>query len=384
MKVQTTKVYEILSKSEKRVTVMQGGRGSGKTYNILIWFIVKLLSTPNKSLTICRMSMPAMKRSVMKDFIDILKQYNLYDEQRHMISDSSYTFLNGSKVEFISADDGQRLRGSKRDYLYINESNEITKDVWLQLVMRTTDKIVIDYNPSDAFSYIYDHVITRSDADFYITTYLDNPFLPQSQVDEIERLRDADENYWKVYGLGQKGSSENIIYTHYQLCDELPNKGESFYGLDFGHTNPSVLIKVELYEGRLYVKQMVYQSKLITSELIDAMKDLNLDRWAEIFCDSAAPALIEEIRRAGFNVKTSKKDVLLGINKVKSYPLFVCKTSSDLLKEFKMYKWKEDKDGKAFDEPVKLFDHGLDAMRYAVYTKLSKPTVKFGIIDTWS
>lgn len=381
MKVQTTKVYKILMESQKRVTVMQGGRGSGKTYNILIWFLVKLLSTPNKSLTICRMSMPAMKRSVMKDFIDILKQYGLYDEQKHMISNSSYTLANGSTIEFISADDGQRLRGSKRDYLYINESNEITKDVWLQLVMRTTDKIVIDYNPSDAFSYIYDSVITRDDADFYITTYLDNPFLPQSQVEEIERLKDTDENYWKVYGLGQKGNAENIIYSHYKMCDVLPNKGEQWYGLDFGHTNPSVLIKVELYDGNLYVQELIYQTKLITSELIDQLKDLGIKSHEEIFGDSASAGAIDEIRRAGYNIKISKKDVKEGIMKVKSMPLYVTKSSSNLLKEFKMYKWKTDSNGNSFDEPVKLFDHGCDAMRYAIYTKLARPKISSFVID---
>lgn len=362
---------------------MQGGRGSGKTYNILIWFIVKLL-TEKKALTICRMSMPAMKRSVMKDFIDILKQYNLYEENSHMISTSTYELPNGSTIEFISADDGQRLRGSKRDYLYCNEANELSKDIWLQLVMRTTEKVVVDYNPSDMYSYIYDDIVTRNDADFYITTYLDNPFLPQSQVEEIERFRDADPNYWRVYGLGEKGMSENIIYSHYQLCDHLPNKGLQWYGLDFGHTNPSAFIKVELWEEKLYVQEIIYQSKLITSELIDLLKQNGVSKYDEIFGDSASAAAIDEIRRSGYNIKKSKKSVKEGIMKVKSYPLSITKSSTNLLKEIKMYSWKTDKDSKPSDEPVKLMDHSMDAMRYAIYTKLARPKIDNLVIDIWS
>jgi len=191
MNVTTNIVFEVLQNSQKKISVMQGGTRSGKTYNVLTWFIVKLLQEKGKTLTICRSSLPSIKGSVMRDFIEILSKYGLYSEEKHNKSENLY-FLGGNIVEFVSTDQPQKIRGRKRNYLFINEANEVNYESWMQLALRTTEKIVIDYNPSDYYSWIYDKVVPREDADFTITTYKDNPFLEKSIVDEIERLKSAD------------------------------------------------------------------------------------------------------------------------------------------------------------------------------------------------
>lgn len=336
-----------------------------------MFFVIKLLGERGKTLTICRASLPSIKGSVLRDFIEILLKMDLYDEANHNKTEQTYT-LNGNLIEFVSVDQPQKIRGRKRNYLFINEANELNYEAWMQLVFRTEEKVVLDYNPSDEYSWIYDQVITRDDCDFFITTYRDNPFLPDELIKEIERLELADPNYWKVYGLGERGMSQDMIYTHWRLCDSLPNKGEQVYGCDFGYNNPTSLVKVEFYEGGIYVDQILYQTKLTTNDLIDEFLINGIRRSFEMYADAAEPKTIEEISRAGYNVIPADKDVLEGIRKVKSMPLFVTSSSVELIKEFKNYKWKVDKDGKKQDEPVKFMDHAIDALRYAVFTHLTQ------------
>lgn len=372
MKVQTNIVYSLLDKSDKRITVMQGGTRSGKTYNIILFFVIRLLQETGKTLTVCRNSLPSLRGSVMRDFFDVLVKMDLYSEDLHNKTESTY-LLNGNLVEFVSVDQPQRIRGRRRNYLFINEANELNFDAWMQLVFRTEEKIVLDYNPSDEYHWIYEQVVTRDDADFYITTYKDNPFLPKELIDEIERLQQADQNYWRVYGLGERGISQDMIYTHWKLCKALPGKGEVFYGCDFGYNNSTALVFVELYEGAIYCDEVLYQTKLTTSDLIDELMINGVRRSLEIYADCAEPKTIEEISRAGYNVHPSDKDVLEGIRKVKSLPLYITERSANIIKEIKNYKWKVDKNGIRLDEPVKFNDHAMDAIRYAVFTKLTAP-----------
>lgn len=371
MEVTTNVVFEVLNNSKKRISVMQGGTRSGKTYNVLTWFIVKLLQEKGKTLTICRSSLPSIKGSVMRDFIEILSKYGLYSEEKHNKSENLY-FLNGNTVEFVSTDQPQKIRGRKRHYLFINEANEVNYESWMQLALRTMDKIVLDYNPSDYYSWIYDKVIPREDTDFTITTYKDNPFLDKNIIAEIERLKDADHEYWRVYGLGERAISEATIYSHWRRRRNFPEGGDVFYGLDFGYNNQTALVRCKNFDGDIYVEQLIYDTKMSTSLLIDRLKSMGLSRRDEIFADAAEPKTIAEVNKAGFNLKSATKDVFAGINKVKSFPLFVKSESLDLLDEIKNYKWKTDHDGNTMDEPVKFRDHLMDAMRYAIYSKYAK------------
>lgn len=378
-KLQTNKVYEILSDSKKRITVMQGGSRSGKTYNILIWFIVKLLQENGKTLTIVRQSLPSIKGTVLRDFIDILSRLGIYSEDNHNKTDQIYS-LNGNIVEFVSADQPQKIRGRARTYLFCNEANELTYEAWMQLIMRTEGKIVIDYNPSDLSSWIYDSVIPRDDADFHITTFRDNPFLPNELVLELERLKDADPNYWTIYGLGERGLSQDLIYSHWKTTEQMPEDGEVVYGLDFGFNVPTALVKVVFHEDAAYCQELIYEPKMTTDDVIERLKTLGIEKWDDLYCDAAEPKTIESIVRGGFNAKPANKDVFQGINTVKATPLFIHQDSVNLLKEIKNYRWKTDRNGNKLDAPVKFNDHILDALRYGIFSKLTIPSVTWGAI----
>ena len=355
-KLQTNKVYELLSDSDKRITVMQGGSRSGKTYNIIIWFIVKLLQESGKTLTIVRQSLPSIKGTVLRDFIDVLSKLGIYSEDNHNKTDQIYT-LNGNIIEFVSADQPQKIRGRARNYLFCNEANELSYEAWMQLIMRTEGKIVLDYNPSDVSSWIYDNVIPRDDADFHITTFMDNPFLPKELVDELNRLKDADPNYWQIYGLGERGLSQDLIFTHYRTTEKIPEEGEVVYGLDFGFNNPSSLVKIVFNDGIAFVEELLYETRLTTNDLVDKIKGLGLTSYDEIYCDAAEPKTIEELVRCGFNAKGANKDVTEGIRSVKGTPLTIQQDSLNLLKELKSYRWKTDRNGHKLDMPVKFADH---------------------------
>jgi len=370
--------YYDVKYSKKRIVVNQGGTRSGKTFSILQVIIEWCYKNQNAGwvFTIVRKTLPSLRGSAYRDFLNILKSCNWYSEDFHNKSEMTYN-LFGNLIEFISVDQPQKIRGRKRNVCFINEANELTYEDFFQLLVRTSDKIILDYNPSDEFHWIYDKILTRDDVDFFITNYKDNPFLEKELVEEIERLQFADESHWKIYGLGERAQSKDLIYTHWQLCEDLPGRGEICYGQDFGYNVPSALIKVEIFENAIYCKELIYETKLTTFDLIERYKDLDISKFDEIFCDSAEPKTIEEIRRAGFNAKEANKDVTEGIRKIKSLPLFIEKNSVNILKEIKSYKWKTDANGRPIkdkdrDEPVKFNDHAMDALRYAVFTKLSK------------
>ncbi|MCP3654353.1 MAG: PBSX family phage terminase large subunit, partial [Herbaspirillum sp.] len=255
MKIKTNVVFEHLLQSDKKITIEQGGTRSGKTYNILLYIIFKYcLEKTGKTITICRKTFPAVRSSVMRDFLDILKQYKSYSEEAHNKSNHEYR-LNGNLIEFISLDQPQKVRGRKRNLLFINEANELDYEDWQQLIFRTEDKIIIDFNPSDEYHWIYDKVIPRDDADFYITTYKDNSFLNKSIVEEIERLKDTDETYWQIYGLGLKGISKATIFNYTEV-NQIPVDAEFIsYGADAGYSNdPTTLVSVYKKEHNLYIK----------------------------------------------------------------------------------------------------------------------------------
>jgi len=312
----------------------------------------------------------------MRDFLDILKEHQLYNEIYHNKSSGEYQ-LNGNLVEFISLDQPQKVRGRKRDLLFINEANELFWEDWQQLVFRTTGRIILDYNPSDEFHWIYEKVKTREDADFYITTYKDNHFLPDSIVAEIERLKDTDENYWRVYGLGEVGKSVATIFR-VSLIDSVPDHARHIgYGMDFGYTNdPTTLISVFIHDTNMYVHELIYRTGMTNRDISNELQRLAVGRREEIYADSAEPKSIEEIYRMGWNIKPAAKgrdSINIGIDMLKRYNIFVTKQSTNTIKEFRNYKWKEDKNGVVLNTPIEIFNHSIDAIRYLVFNKLSKP-----------
>lgn len=359
-----------------RRIINQGSTRSSKTYSIIQLLCTVGLST-NKTISVVSPSLPHLKKGARRDFLEIAEDWGFYKEDSFNRTDHIFTFDTGAYIEFFGADNSGRVRGPKRDVLFVNEGNLLNKAVYTQLAIRTSETIFVDFNPADEYNYVYD-LIELPNTKFIHSTYLNNKGnLSKEQIEEIESLQHADENLWKVYGLGLRGTSAETIYTHWKLVDEMPYRGEIVYGQDFGFNNPSALVEVEFYEGAIYVDEMLYQSKLTTNDLISVYKDIGFDRSDIIYCDSAEPKTIEEITRAGFTALPSDKDVREGIRKTKSMPMYITKRSANLLKEIKSYKWKKDKEDKVLDEPVKFMDHAMDAMRYAVFTHLSIPQRKF-------
>ncbi len=352
----------------------EGGSRSGKTYSLIQLLVAIAVNNPNKRISIVSHSLPHIKRGAYRDFKTVMNEMNRWDDNQWMATDFVYTFKNGSYIELFGLEDEGKARGPGRDILFINEANLVTKILFDQLAMRTTGAIFMDWNPAEFNSWVYDIADDPRNKRVH-STYLDNPFLSDQQISYIESFKYLPDDFmWKVYGLGQRGASKELIYTAWKICDELPNKGMTFYGQDFGYSVPSALVKVEVYEGAIYAKEIIYESKLTTNDLIKRYEGLNLSRSDEIFCDSAEPKTIEELFRNKFNAKPAEKDVWAGIQKVKSMPLYITADSKNLKAELQSYKWKVDKDGNiAADEaPVKEHDHALDALRYAVFTKLSR------------
>lgn len=373
------KTYYHVKSCTKRIQVHQGGTRSGKTYSILLALIELAYNNPNRgaTITIARKSFPSLRASVMRDFFEILERENIYNAEHHNKSEATY-LLYGNLVEFISIDQAQKVRGRKRDILFCNEANELRFEDWQQLVLRTTDKIIIDYNPSDEYHWIYESVIPRDDAQFFQTTYLDNPYLNEETIAEIERLKDIDENFWRVYGLGERGQSRETIFQ-FSIYTELPKTAKAIaYGMDWGYTNdPTAFVRVYVDGDDLYVEELMYQTRMTNADIAEELRTLGIDRHAEIIADSAEPKSIDELHRMGFNVKPAKKgpdSVRIGIDMMRRYRIHLREADVNAQKEFRNYKWMTDKNGKVLNQPVDAFNHIVDATRYICLNKLIKKT----------
>lgn len=352
-------------KDGQRIIVNEGGTGSSKTYSLAQIFFLLMAQEKGKVLTIVRKTMPALRATAMRDFFGILEQNRIYNSDKHNKSENIYEY-RGNLVEFLSVDDPVRVRSRRRDYLWLNEANEFSLEDWRQLSIRTSNTIFLDYNPSYQYHWIYDEVLPRKDCLLIRSTYKDNPFLPEGLIKEIENYKKIDENYWRIYGLGLRGMSETMIFTNWDYCDELP-EGDTIYGLDFGYNNPTALIKIVLRDEGWYAEELIYKQYLTNSQLIEELKKLNVPQRKEIYCDSAEPQRIAELQNAGYWAMQADKDVSKGIDTVKSRKIFIKKNSINTLDEIKKYSWKK-KDDKILDEPVKIFDHAMSALRYGIHS----------------
>ena len=375
-KIQTNIVYKHLTNTDKKIIVEQGGTRSGKTYNIILWIIFNYCAQNNgKVVTVCRKSFPSLRATVMRDFIGILQTYDVYQEANHNKSNSEY-HLFGNLVEFISLDMPQKIRGRKRDLLFVNEGNELYYEDMQQLLFRTQDKIILDFNPSDEYHWIYDKLITRDDCAFFKTTYLDNPFIEDSIKLEIERLRDTDEQYWQIYGLGERSSSRSTIFTYAEVNQIPVDANLIAYGMDFGYTNdPTTFVSVYSEGHNLYIKEHLYRTQMTTSDISLFLKEEKL-LGNPIYADSAEPRLISELRRMGHNIFPSikgKDSVNAGIDLLKRYKIHILASSSNAISEFRNYKWKEDRSGALVNIPEDKHNHIIDPCRYATYSILSRP-----------
>lgn len=358
------------------VIVNTGGARSGKTFGTMQILFYIAVTQPNKRISVVSRSLPHIKKGAFRDFQKLLQLGGaMYGEMRW--TDFTWYAHNGSYIEFFGLEDADKAHGPGRDILFINEANFVPKPVYDQLAMRTTGTILLDLNPSEFNSWVYLIADLPTSKNIH-STYKDNiANLSENQINIIEGYKLLPDPFmWQVYGLGQRGASEDMIFRGWGLVDSLPGKGEVVYGLDFGFVHPTAMVKVEVYEGDIFVEEIIYQSGLVKSELNELILNQNIAN-SYIYADAAEPDSIEELYRKGLNIHPANKDVWNGILTCKSKKLNIVRTSKNLISELESYRWKKDKNGLILEEPVKEKDDAVDAMRYAIHTYFSRPTPIF-------
>jgi phage terminase large subunit len=356
------KNYEALNDPSLRFVINEGGSRSSKTYSLCQLVIIYCLQNNNKVVSIIRKTFPALRATVLRDFIEILKELNIYSVEDHNKSEHIYTFPNGSIVEFFSVDDEQKIRGRKRDIAWCNEANELYFDDFTQLNMRTESKLIFDYNPSESTSWLYE--LPTDESVLIKSTYKDNPFLPQSIRSQIEDLKRTDEALYQIYALGEKAISKSNIYSNWSFIPHRPARFVNYvYGLDFGYNHPTALMRVYWCDNDIYIEPVIYESYITTPMLIDKMQSFNVEKTITIVADYARPEIIAELNNAGYDVQNANKVVKKGIDNIKTFGV-LCQDDKALKKEYENYKWKKVGD-MITDEPVKMFDDAMDAIRYA-------------------
>ena len=381
LNVNTSKTYRDID-SSRRICILQGGTRSSKSYSALQWILVKALTEPNMVFSIVRKSFPSMRVSIMRDWASILKELDIWDDNNWSATEHIYTFDNGSMVEFMSIDSSEKRKGSSRDYLFVDEANELSREDWFQLFIRTRKKSIIAYNPSFGTNhYIFNEIQTHPEADLYVSTYKDNPFLETQLIEEIERLKDINPEYYKIYGLGLPGNNVGTIFS-INIIDAIPDDAEFVaFGMDYGFSvDPTTLVAVAKRDRELYIDELLYRKGMVTSDIISELTHLDIGR-NEIWGDSAEGRLIEEIYRSGFNIKPVKKgkdSIKMGIDLMQQYRLNVTKRSLNTIREFSEYVWMVDKNGNFENMPVDYSNHSIDAIRYVCMERLNAKKVQAG------
>ena len=382
---------DALASGKYRILANKGGTRSTKTWSLLQLMLI--IATSQKVLvSIVSESMPHLRKGALRDMDNILDNAHLVEDRHYTRNrtENIITFPNGGMIEFFSADSYTKVHGAQRDYLFINECNNIEWEIYRQLAIRTSKVIFLDWNPRSAFWWD-ERLEGRDDTILIKSTYLDNPFLTASQIAEIEsNINDA--NWWKVYGLGETGSVEGLIYTNWAIVQELPQTyKKEFYCIDFGFTNdPTAILRVRLSGGELWVDEIAYQSGMLNQDIVATLQKAGVPRNAAIVCDSAEQKSIAEINNLGgyraVPVAKGRGSVVAGITAVQAYKLNVTQRSLGTIDELRNYSWRRDMNNAYINEPVDKYNHSLDALRYGVTTflqtrkPLSVPRLQIGHI----
>lgn len=378
MSISTTTCFEKIAKMNKEIRVVQGGTSAGKTYSILLYLII-LGSKPNRNLliSIVAESVPVLKRGAYKDFLDIVNKMGLYKEENHNKTDRTYK-IEDTTFEFFGADEPSKLRGARRDILFVNECNNISFEAFNELHVRTKKFSLLDYNPTAPF-WCTTELVGQVNVDFEIVTYKDNEFLEDKIVKEIESWEEKGKtsqyyaNRWRVMGQGLIGKQDGAIISDWSEIDLLPSEAELIgSGLDFGFTNdPTTLISVYRYNDEIIVDEKIYQKGLLNSNLAKLIKSANVNHGV-IYADSASPQNIAELKAYGLNVLPVvkvKDSINYGLSLIQEKSLKITSDSANLIKELQNYVWEKDKDGNALNVPIDDWNHGIDALRYLFLMK---------------
>lgn len=372
----TSVVFKWNYECTKPVVVNQGGTSSGKTYSVLQVLFIRAINEPGSVITVVGQDIPNLKVGALRDADNIVKstpslacKIKSYNK-----SDRVYRFYNESVIEFNSYDGEQDAKSGKRDYLFVNEANGVSQLVYNQLALRTKKQIFIDYNPTEEF-WVHESLINEPDTQLFISNFTDNPFLHESIVRKILKLKDEDRELWRVYGLGKTGKIEGLIFRNYDIVEGIPYGANLIAnGMDFGFTNdPTTFLQVYEQNGELWIDELIYETELTNPDIAQRLREYSIGMSEEIVADSAEPKSIQEIRNEGYNCVAAEKgpdSIRQGINTLKKYKLNITKRSFGIRKEIKSYKWKKTKDGKSLNVPVDFMNHSIDALRYVALNKL--------------
>ena len=363
----TTATNKILALN-KRIKIIQGGTSSSKTFSILAILIDKAIKNQGIEISVVAESIPHLRRGAFKDFLKILKWTNRFQEDQLNKSLLKYEFKNGSYIEFFSADDSSKLRGARRDILYVNECNNVNFEAYNELSIRTKHEVYLDFNPANEFW--VEEIKEDKEADFIILTYKDNEALDKGIVDQIEKNRLKAEtstywrNWWKVYGLGELGMLEGVVFSNWKQIDTIPKEARLVgIGLDFGYTNdPTSCIEIYKHNEKRILNEIVYQTGMLNSDIAH-----KLPKDVPVYADSAEPKSIADIQRYGITIKgvTKGRDSInYGIDVMQRENYLVTSNSTNLIKELRSYCWDTDKTGKRLNKPIDNYNHAIDAVRY--------------------
>ena len=344
--------------------------------------MVYLITTVEEPLTISivRKTLPALKGSVLRDIMNILQETGIYYLGIHNKAENTFQY-NNHLIEFLSVDEPQKIRGRKRNIAFLNEGNELTIEDFRQINMRTTDMLILDFNPSDPVHWIYSDLIPRDDCDTWITTYRDNNFLTEELINEIERMKERDPDYWRVYGEGlQAIFSARQVFNNWSFIDyaDFPDFDldvEGVLGIDYGYSNdPTAVVLVFRQKDKLYLHEILYRKGMTNSDIVDFLKEKGYGQ-VMAYGDSAEPKSIEEMKRLGMYIKPAVKgqgSINAGISLLKEYDIFVSNESQNIKREYHNYYWEELKDGTIINKPQDKENHAMDSIRYAVYSRFGR------------
>jgi phage terminase large subunit len=375
----TTALKKLL-RLKKRIKVVRGGTSASKTFSILPILIDRAIKTPNLEISVVSESIPHLRRGALKDFLKIMMALGRYNDNQFNKSTLKYVFGNGSYIEFFSVDQPDKLRGARRNVLYVNECNNVDFDSYYQLAIRTSGEIWLDYNPSSLF-WVDKEIISQDDVDFITLTYLDNEALPETIVKEIESAKVKAltsaywANWWQVYGLGLTGSLEGVCIPDWQEIN-LPTEARLLcYGMDWGYSNdPTSLIAMYKYNDAYIFDELIYQKGLLNSDISDLLKTNGVEDI--IYADSAEPKSIAELNSYDHNVLPVSKgrdSIVYGLNLINQNKVYVTSRSKNLINELRNYIWMTDKQGNKLNRPIDAYNHAIDAMRYAITSQLENP-----------
>ena len=386
MDIKVTDVFRRNYKARATVVLNEGGARSSKSYNICQLFIMKYINKENKNFLITRKTLPALRVTAYKLFTDLMTAYNYYALTEHNKTFREFRFKNNYLLA-TSLDESTKIQSTDFNYIWMEEAEEFTYEDYITLKTRLSgrkkegerNQIFLSYNPKKQHGYINRKVKSESDIEIIKSTYKDNSMLSPEYIKLLEDLKGQSDEFHKIFTLGEYAGTDGIIYSNIKNTESYPDEFDyTIYGLDFGYNNPSALVRVDSVNGKFYLTELLYETKLTNADLIERLKDLIPNRRHKIYCDSAEPDRIKELRTAGFNAVESRKNVKEGIDFVKRCEIYTRDDNVNLNKELEEYVWRKNGKGELMDEPVRYNSHLMEGIRYALFSNRNvlKPDVR--------